>query len=462
MLFFYPNFLKNIYPIFIIVGILFLYSCTGSKKYFKVAEKLEKQGLVNEAADYYLESLQRKPTNVDARVKLKSVGQKHVSNLSSDFFRNYNTQQIESSLESFEKLKDFTSKTAALNVVMDYPKSYEDDYQKAVETYCSKNYNFAYNMVNQKKYSDALTYITNIKKYNPNYKTTQQLEITSICEPLYQSAILSLENKNYAGALISLSRIKTKTENYKDYKELYDLSSAEQLKSFILIQPKNSTDNSEKEIEDYLFNNFTQVALQKLSGIKLINNTPFDETTSASSDLLGSASNVDLIQAIRKATGADFFYTFDISNKKELNNGPLKSTFIGYNEVKTRKNDTLVITEYQPVSYNVVKASRTYSYDYKYKIINAFSNQIVSTQTQNMNTQDAMEYNEFTKSFNGNINNLYPYNPQQTAPIAQYNPRNWRGMFSAKNTLKPFSDLKTETDNKTINFFTNSVTNNIK
>ncbi|MEI8138097.1 MAG: hypothetical protein WCH21_12305, partial [Bacteroidota bacterium] len=260
-----------------------------------MAERLEKKGLVNEAANYYLESLQKKPTFVDARVKLKNVGQKHVSNLSSDFFRSVNTQQLESSLESFEKLKDFTSKTAALNVVLDYPKSYDDDYQNAIETYCSKNYNLAYNMVNQRKYTDALTYVTKIKNYNPNYKTTQQLEITSVCEPLYQSAIISLENKNYAGALISLSRIKSTTENYKDYKELYDLSSAKQLKSFILIQPKNAIDNSERENEEYLFNNFTQVATQKISNIKLINNTPFEETT-GSKDLLSNNTNIDLIQ----------------------------------------------------------------------------------------------------------------------------------------------------------------------
>ncbi|MBA2610378.1 MAG: hypothetical protein H0U95_00300 [Bacteroidetes bacterium] len=453
--------MKLIYPILILIGSLLLCGCTGSKKYFKAAEALEKKGLVNEAAEYYLESLQRKPTSVDARVKLQSVGQKHVSNMSSDFFRNFNTQQTESSLESFEKLKDFTSKSAALNVVLDYPKSYEDDYQKSVESYCSKNYNQAYNMVNQKKYNEALTYITNIKKYNPNYKTTQQLETISNCEPLYQTAVSSLENKNYASALVSLSKIKARTENYKDFKELYELSSAEQTKEFILIQPKNSVDNSEKEIEEYLFNNFTQTATQKLSNIKLINNTPFEETN-GSADLLSNNTNVDLIQAIRKATGADYFYTYDVSNKKELNTGPTKSSYTSYLEVKIRKNDTLVITEYQPVNYNLVKGSRTYSYDYRYKIINAFSNQIVSSQTQNMMSQDAMEYNEFSKSFNGNINNLFPYNPQQTAPSAQYNPRNWRSMFQAKNTLKSFDDLKGETNGKAINFFTSSVTNNIK
>ncbi len=30
--------------------------CTGSRRYLKAAERLEKQGLVNEAADYYLEA----------------------------------------------------------------------------------------------------------------------------------------------------------------------------------------------------------------------------------------------------------------------------------------------------------------------------------------------------------------------------------------------------------------------
>lgn len=65
--------------------IIIIGSCNGSRKYFKAAEKLEKQGLINEAAQYYLESLQRKPTRLEARVKLKSVGQKYVSNLASDF-----------------------------------------------------------------------------------------------------------------------------------------------------------------------------------------------------------------------------------------------------------------------------------------------------------------------------------------------------------------------------------------
>ena len=460
MLFFYSIFLKNILHIKFLLIVVLLSSCNGSKKYFKAAERLEKQGLVNEAAEYYMESLQRKPTSVDAKVKLKNVGQKYASNLASDFFRNYNTQQTETSLEIFERLKEFTTKAAALSVVLDYPKNYEDDYQKSVEAFCSKNYDQAYALVNQKKFDDALISISKIKKYNPNFKNTSQLEVISFCEPLYQSAVISIENKNYTIAFSKLSGIKSKTETYKDSKDLFELSLAAQTKNFILIHPKSSVYNAEKDIEESLFNNFTQEISQKFTSIQLINNTPFTET-SGSNDLLNNT-NVDLIQAIRKATGADYFYTYDVSNKREVNNGPLKSSFTAYQEVKVRKNDTLVVTEYNPIGYNVVKGSRIYSYDFKYKIINAFSNQIVSTQTQNVSSQDAIEYNEFARNYNGNINNLYPYNPLQTAPAGRYNPKAWRGLFSAKSTLKSFEELRSETINKTITIFTTSVSNNMK
>ncbi len=425
-------------------------ACNGSKKYFKAAERLEKQGLIADAAGYYLESLQRKPTNVQARIKLKEVGQKHISNLSSEFFRNYNTQQIEPAMESFEQLKDFNLKAGALGVQFDYPKTYDEDYQKAVETFCLKNYNQASVLVNQKKYSQALSHINAIKKYNNSYKNTPQLEIISVCEPLYQSAVNNLENKNYSGALGVLSAMRAKTENYKDSKDLFDLASAQQTKSFILFEPAHSPDRSEQEIQDYLFNNFGQVALQKFSAAKIINNTPF-QNASANNDL-NNSNDVDLIQAIRKATGADYFYVYDVTNNKEINSGPAKTPARGYQEVST-KTGTVVTTEYKAFDYNVVKAQRSYAYDYKYKLINAYTNQIVASQTQNISSVDAIEYQEFLRNFNGNINSLFPYNPQQTAPAQQYSPRNWRSSFSARNSLKTFDELKNEAHSKTINIF---------
>jgi hypothetical protein len=171
---------------------------------------------------------------------------------------------------------------------------------------------------------------------------------------------------------------------------------------------------------------------------------------------------VDLTQAIRKATGADYFYSYDISGPKEFNSGPQKNHAKAYLK-KTVVTGTVVSVDYDPVDYSNVKASRSYSYMFNYKLVNAFSGQIVSSQNMNVVAQDAVEYNEFAKSFNSNnLNNLFPYHPGQVAPVAQYNPSKWRQLFSANATLKSFEVLKGEANNKAVDLFSNSILTNIK
>jgi len=134
------------------LSLVFLGACSGTRKYFKAGEKLEQQGLIDEAADFYLQALQRKNTNTNARIKLKQTGQKYVDFLSSEFFRNFNLDQTEASLESFEKLKRFTSSAGALGVDLNYPSEYENDYRTAIEKYCIKNYTLGTGFLKLKKY----------------------------------------------------------------------------------------------------------------------------------------------------------------------------------------------------------------------------------------------------------------------------------------------------------------------
>lgn len=414
---------------------------------------------MNEAAEYYLESLQRKPTNVEARIKLKEVGQKSASNMASDFFRNYNTQQLEESLSSFERLKEFLSKTTALNVMLDYPKQYDEDYQKAIETYCTKNHNIAYNLVNQKKYTEATTYINNIKKYNPTFKTTQQLEIIAVCEPLYQNAVSYLENKNYSGAFNLLNTINSKSENYKDSKNLFELASAGRLKHFMILEPKGTKNQVEKLVEDALFNNFSQSLLNLLDNVVVINNTPFTNIPVLMSN---NANEVDLIRAIKKSVGADYFYVYDIMDVKQSNVSADKQQGIAYEAYKVKKNDTLIVTEYRPLNYNYVKASSVYSYLFSFKLIDANTNQIISSQTKNFTSSDMVEYNEFVKQYNGNINNIYPNNPNLSMATGIKNTNNWRKLFSANKTLKSIEVLKSENQSKNVDFFMGTVKQNLK
>ena len=429
-------------------------ACTGTKKYFKAAEKLEKQGLVNEAAEFYLEALQRKPTNVDARIKLKEVGQKHVSFMSSEFFRNYNTNQFEASIDNFEKLKSFAGRTEALNVSLNYPTAYEDDYKKAIDKYCAKNYDIGAELVKQKKYNESLPYLNKVNKYKPEFKKTKELKTTAICEPQYQTAITFIEGKNYGQAFKILNSIHGTTSSYKDSKELYELCAAQQAKNLLLFQPKTS---SYPVIIDYLFNNFSQTAMQKFTHIEVINNSPF--VYLPGNDI---ENNVDLIQGIRKASGADFFYVFDVTNKRSQVVGPSKVNSKCFQKVTYRKNDTLIVTDYKPTDYYQIKSKRTYSYDFKYKLVNALTNQIVSFQSLTVSKADEIEYNEFAGSPKGGLDDYFPYNPQVTTPLYQYNPKSWRMLFTANKVVKTEQELETLVNQEAIKLFTQTLSNYVK
>ncbi len=445
MLFFYT--LKNIFYIFISCLVIFLFSCTGSKKYFKAAEKLEKQGLVNEAASYYLESLERKKSNVDARLKLKQVGQKYVNNLSSEFFRNHSTNQIESSLESFEKLIDFTKKTNALEVTLDYPKAYEEDYKNDIEKYCETNYNQAYNLVSIKNYALARKNINNILKYNPTYKDIVNLDIISTCEPLYQSAISSIENKNYQSASNILTNIANKSIDYKDTKDLIELTKSSLSKNLLIFKPSNSNNKTEKDLEDYYFDQFSQ-ASQQNKEINILNNTPFTKIQTVTD--INNVGNIDLIQAIRKASNSDYFFIFNISDIKIVDPGAKKYSQKGYQEVRTKVNDTLVKTEFKEFYYNNVKQSRAINLTYNFKLINAYNNQILKTNTQLFSASDMIDFNEMSNTGKLNLNSLFPYNPSTTAQVNQYNPRAWRNSFSQNKNLKNLDELQSEINYKVI------------
>jgi hypothetical protein len=443
---------KNVLWLFL--SILFWGACSGSRKYFKAGEKLENQGLIDDAAEFYLEAVQRKNTNADARIKLKQTGQKYVSYLSSEFFRNYNLDQTEASLTSFEKLKSFTSRAGAAGVDLPYPSEYENDYNAAIEKYCVKNYALGVGLLKLKKYNDGLKYIQNVIKYNPEYKNVVALKTSAVCEPLYQNAISAIENKNYNQASTFLSSIQQNNSNsYKDSKELLDLCLTQQKKGLLLLKSNSST---EKNIAYYLFDSFSSSLANNLKTAYLISNGPF--TYIPPGDI---GNNIDLIQSIKKATGADYFYTYEVTNKQSQLVGPSMNLAKCFQRIVYRTNDGRIINDYRPVDYYQTIVKRNYSYQLKYTIINTNTNQITSSQNLAINMQDNVEYNQFANQAQANINDYFPYNPT-TSFGGLYDISGWRSLFSANRTVKSEDELATLANQDAVKKFNQTINNYIR
>lgn len=437
---------------------LMLSACTGSKRYFKAAEKLEKQGLVNEAAEFYLESLKRNYKNTDARIKLKEVGQKYLDFLSSQFFREYTTNEYEASIHTFEKILDFKDRSAALGVELSYPSAYKEDYQAAIDNYVEENYNKGLAIFKQKKYKESLPYFEKVKKYRPEYKKLQTYYTTAICEPLYQSILADLQNKNYSKALQNIQQINKITNQYKDVKEIEEICLSYLNKTVLLFKPNvsdpNIRINLDKDLTTQLLNNL--LSYSNINYIKIK-----EDNTFGIFYLDAIENNPDLLRAIAKSTSSDYFFAAYINNKKIFSKLPEIKSLNAYQEFITKVGETFV-KEYKPVAYNNVKLSKSFSFDLNYKIIQTQNLQTIITQNTLIQAIEQKEYNEFVNKPTADIRNYYPYNPATTPPFSQYNPKQWRELFFVNKQLKSDEELKQEALDKALQQIQKSISSLLK
>jgi hypothetical protein len=323
-----------------------------------------------------------------------------------------------------------------------------------VDKHCERNYDKGAELVKQKKYNEALAFLNVVNKYRPEYKKNKELKTIATCEPQYQNVITFIQGKNYSQALKILYNMKSTTDSYKDSKDLLDLCESMELKDLLMFQPKNPT---YPNLVDYLFNNFSQETTQNHKSVNIINNSPFVYLPGNNID-----NNVDLIQGIRKASGADFFYVFDVTNRNTQYSGPSKTNSQCYQQRNFKRQDGTLGTEYISTNYNSVKAKRSFSYVFSYKLVNAVTNQVVSFQNMTVSKVDEVNYNEFTSQPSAGINDYYPYNPANTAILYQYNPKTWRDQFTANKNVKSEQELETLANQDAIKIYSQTLTNYVK
>ncbi len=448
-----------------VIIILFFTACTGTRQYYNLALTFENNGNIKDAAKNYLISLERKPSNKKAKIKVLSIGQKYLDKLSSDFFREYNSQQYETCIETYTEFTKYRTKAKTLTIELIYPPIYDKDYLEALRLYSEINYNKVLKFIKEEQYENALLLAKKIEKLNPNYKNIREIENISYCEPLYRDAIKLFKNKKNNLAKNNLQLIQQKSENYKQSSSLLKLINDLLFVRYMIFYPKNSYAES-------VYVNILNWSNQHSDKFELITNTPFSNFEVSPSSI--NSTSKELLKTIHLATGIDFYLTFNTTNVFEYESQLTAIEKTGYETHYREKYEADNKTKYKeyytkPFKYFEKYANESVEFDLEYNIINASTGKVFTSFKQHYIAKDEINYNELASGYSGvSITNSSENNEVKSSSgsfwlsLLNIIFNSWQKKFNATKTLKPITTLKNDLLNNTHNKIIESLNIHLK
>jgi len=181
---------------------MLLAGCSGSKSFAKKAGKLDEAGMYAEAADMYLQAVQRNGKNVDAKIGLKQTGQKLLEDKLSTFFKSMAVSDAKGqSVSAYLEAKSYQERVEHLGVILEIPVDLYNDGQALLEI---------------QDFPSAERKFSEIAKLEPGYKDASSLQAVAYLEPLYRAAKVDLAAEHYRKAYDALNKVVAKDPNFKD------------------------------------------------------------------------------------------------------------------------------------------------------------------------------------------------------------------------------------------------------
>jgi len=197
---------------------ILLGACSGSKSYYKKAMKLQEAGMHSEASEFFLTALRKNPNNVDARIAIKTNGQKVLDKKLADFYQAYAAEDYKKAVYDYMKARDFYESVNAFASINFIP-YYEDYFKEAREKYLSKQYTDALVLKQEGQFEAANKLFKEILEIYPNYEDVSDMERLSRLEPIYQKGKAAMATDQFREAYYHFDEL-LQSGDYKDAKDL--------------------------------------------------------------------------------------------------------------------------------------------------------------------------------------------------------------------------------------------------
>jgi tetratricopeptide (TPR) repeat protein len=387
-----------------------LYACSGSRAYYKKAEALRQAGLEDEAAEFYYESVRRNPSNVDARIALKSAGQKMLDKKLEKFYKAHGAGNYGEAVYAWRDAKAYKDKVSSY-VQLEQAPYYESYYRESKDKYLSTRYTEANKLMEEERFEQANDILLEILKIDPHYENAKRLQRTSNAEPQYRSANESYEAGNYRNAYLQFKSVVAIDPNYKDAARMLS-ESLNKARLTIAIMPVEAGTGIDKAVADKFYDILIAELLKSENPLITVidrRNTQqiLEEQRLALSGVVeqGSAAQAG------KLLGARVVLTAKILSLSEQEQKPSLQRQRGWEEYKERRYNKATDTYYnqtlyRKVQYDVYSGRSAVQLSISGAMISSETGAVLSGNTLTKSAEDVLQF----AAYQGNVNMLHPGN----------------------------------------------------
>lgn len=424
-------------------AISIVFSNCASKRYTKKALQFEEAGLYKDAADYYYLAVQKKASNVEAKLGLRKNGQLKLDNKLKKVNTAYKQANYEDVVYYYLDAESYFEKIETAGVELSVPELYESYYSEAKNDFLNALYVDGLEKLKREEFALAEGIFKEIKKVDRAYKDVAEKYIVAKYEPVYRNANSFMENELYQKAYYSYDEVLREAGNYK---QALSLKKEAREKGTISIMVSNF---------GYTNKAYYQTSSLITSGLKsqLIElNNPFitviDEA--AVKDHIYENGKIN-IQAANLA-GIKAILSGKVLNVKKVKGKLKKVTKPGYLKVyyKTKNSEGLEITklDYKKTQYTQYNALNTAELQIDFSVVSTENNQVIISDIYKLSKGNKLNY----ATFSGDKSKLVPgywksKGSGSSQDIIRDNPgdnRTLKNLLQADQNIKPVSALLDE------------------
>jgi tetratricopeptide (TPR) repeat protein len=438
--------MKKPYSYFTIFLLLIIIACNSPKSLTKKGSELYKVGMYNEATDYFLRAIAKRPDYVEAKTALKLCANKVMDIKEDTFFVANNRGDWGVVVYTYLEMQKYAEKVRGGQVSLSIAAHYTEDYEVAKSNYLDDRFRKANALLEKENFSGAESIFNEISSLDPNYKDVEQLKKYARIEPLYRNGADAMKREKYRAAFYAFQNVVNQDASYKD----------------AAAQMSEALTQAQYTVAFMKFNNYTsEVAAAEQLSSRIINTVigskgPFLKVIDRQHlDLLLKEQKLSMTGAVEATTavnagnliGAKAVVMGSVLDVKYFDTPVSSKTVKGFESYKVQKinpqtNQPYFETNYKKVTYNEFQGNRQVTMSFEYKMVSATTGEVLLSGIKTLTQSSSVHYIKY----GGNSESLFAgtwYSLNVTSPqdvvYSNYEQRN-----QVQNLLKSTAYLETK------------------